>query len=1149
MKIDINLLNSLNNSLDQALLIQDENLNNVLVSDSFRKLFTVSPDSGTTDEGFYQYVAEGQNFKTLRERYVAEKQKRSHVIHLFNGKWVELTYIPVFVGDKFNWHVWRFEDISARRKTEGMLMSMSNIQHTLLNGVNYSIIYTDTTGTIISFNRGAEQLLGYKAEDLVGKETPVMFHSADEIQKRADELSSELKRQVEPGFEVLIALARHGIVETREWTYISAAGLKLTVSLSVSSIRNDSGEISGYLGISRDITHQKYAENALKYSERRYQNIIENSSEIIYKTDKYGYFTFVNPVSERITGYQAAELLSMSYLDLVRPDKRDEVQRFYVEQVANARASTYYEFPIITKTCNEVWIGQSLQVSMSEDGSVELVALAIDITRQKVAEKKIVETNQELVLFKNLINNTSDAIQVVTEQGQLLYVNNEASYRLGIVPDNVAQYRIADIDPMFAGGDKWEEHVRELKVNEVKTYESVNVHQGTKGEIPVEVVVRYIKINDSGYILSSARDITIRRHAEKVLKAQEEKYRNIIENMKLGLLEVDLNENIQYYNRGFAAMSGFTDEDLMGKNAAELFAKGEAKTVVAEKNERRARGEADMYEVLVKNNAGEEKWWMISGAPNYNDEGKMIGSIGIHLDITEQKKLTQQLEGAKREAEEASEAKEAFLANMSHEIRTPLNGIIGMIRELSYEDLGQKQKKYVNNAAMASQHLLAVLNNILDISKIRAGELVLENYPFSLADTLKEVKQIMNASAREKGLILSMANYQVKEFVYMGDAFRIRQILLNLVGNSIKFTKSGGVYIECKVDELSPHSHRIRISVEDTGIGMEENYMRSIFKKFSQEDSSTSRKFGGSGLGMAITYELIQLMNGDIGIKSTKNVGTTVEISFTLETGKVDPADVPRNEIVAGMLAGRRILLVEDNDFNRAVARKTLERYECEVTEAENGKVAIELLEKDRDFDVILMDLQMPELDGIEATRLLMKEKQFLIPVIALTANAFKSEIELCRQVGFVDYITKPFDEHVMLGIISQHLRMRTAGKKPAAKETLLYDLKNLRTIGNGDESFVSEMVKLFIDQTRSAGLAMQQALTEGNYLLLSQLAHKIKPSIDNMGIVSLKEKIRQLEIQSKQQESLPEITALLEDVNQVLAKVIVQLEAEKQIP
>jgi CheY-like chemotaxis protein len=289
----------------------------------------------------------------------------------------------------------------------------------------------------------------------------------------------------------------------------------------------------------------------------------------------------------------------------------------------------------------------------------------------------------------------------------------------------------------------------------------------------------------------------------------------------------------------------------------------------------------------------------------------------------------------------------------------------------------------------------------------------------------------------------------------------------------------------------------------------------------------------------------MQMMDGSIEVKSKKNQGTIVEISFQLTTGKMDDAAAVKPHISAGMLQGRRILLVEDNDFNRAVARKTLERYRGTVVEAVNGKVSVELLAVDREFDLILMDLQMPEMDGIEATKHLKETLGIKIPVIALTSNAFKSEIELCRQVGFIDYVTKPFEEHVLINVIAQNLDPRSPGALHPAAEPLLYDLSNLRAISSGDSGFVTDMIKLFIEQTNSACVQMRQALTEKNYLLLSQLAHKIKPSIDNMGIASLKQPIRRLESQSKQLISVDEIPALLGLTSDILTRVVRQLELE----
>ncbi|MCZ8284891.1 MAG: PAS domain S-box protein, partial [Bacteroidia bacterium] len=325
--------------------------------------------------------------------------------------------------------------------------------------------------------------------------------------------------------------------------------------------------------------------------------------------------------------------------------------------------------------------------------------------------------------------------------------------------------------------------------------EGININKKTNKTRPVEVTVKFLEIDSTGYIIASSRDITERKLIEDSIVKQKEKYQNIINNMNLGLLEVDLEGKIQFSNPGFSIISGYQQEELIGGKAAELFISESHVNLVKGKIKERAKGLSDMYEIPAKNKKGELRWWMISGAPNYDNMGNIIGSIGIHLDITEQKQLELQLELAKSKAEESSKAKEAFLANMSHEIRTPLNAIIGMIRELSKEKLSDKQNQYVHNTSVASQHLLSVLNNILDISKIEAGELQLDSHHFNLANLLNDVKSIMIAKASEKGLFLKINHPVVGNSFFIGDSSRFRQVLLNLIGNSVKFTHTGGITI------------------------------------------------------------------------------------------------------------------------------------------------------------------------------------------------------------------------------------------------------------------------------------------------------------------------------------------------------------------
>jgi PAS domain S-box-containing protein len=520
---------------------------------------------------------------------------------------------------------------------------------------------------------------------------------------------------------------------------------------------------------------------------------------------------------------------------------------------------------------------------------------------------------------------------------------------------------------------------------------------------------------------SIIEDITKEKDAENILRMSEEKYRNIIANMNLGLIEVDFEGRIQYANQSFTVMSGFDLSELIGHKATDILTHDENTEVVDAKNTKRQNGESDAYELLIRNKAGEDKYWLISGAPRYNDLGEIIGSIGIHLDITAHKLQEKELIEARRRAEESLHAKEEFLANMSHEIRTPLNAIIGMVRELGREQLAPKQQAYLDNAKAASQHLLSVVNNILDMSKIEAGEFQLENRHFSLRDVIMETLSIVSSNAMEKLLKLRVNISSEILPALIGDPSRIRQALINLVSNSIKFTEYGYIAIDCKVEETLEHEQRICLSVTDTGIGIDEAYMKNLFKKFTQEDKSTARKYGGTGLGLAITLELIELMGGHIEVRSDKGKGTCFELHFSLHRGdasQIESAPAPGNFSV---LNGLNVLLVEDNEMNRMVAINTLSYFGVVVTQAENGLIALQKLKKNS-YDLILMDLHMPEMDGIEATKVIRQQLKLTLPIVALTASAFKKEVDQCTEAGMNDYVTKPFEENMLLQTIVRNV-------------------------------------------------------------------------------------------------------------------------------
>ncbi len=553
----VNLLVTLLTNMHSGILVEDENRRILFTNELFCQFFKIPLDpesmrgmdcSQSAEQSKLLFKDPDRFVKRIADILQKKEKVLAEEVQLADGEYLERDFIPIYIHNNYKGHLWHYRNITDRKRDENRLKYLNNTQEAILNGTNYSIIFTDTQGVIRAFNTGAEKMLGYKASEMIDLQTPACIHDPKEIVKRAEELSVELSRTIKPGFEVFVTKAREGGIETLEWSYVRKNGQKFPVSLTVCSIKNAENEITGFLGIARDISEQKYAEEALRSSEEKYKNIIEKSTDIIYKTNNNGYFTYVNPVGERITGFSYQELMIKHFSELIRSDYRKRALLFYRDQVREKRSTSYLEFPIITKEGKERWIGQSVQYTQLTDTDYELTALAIDITERKLHEKTI--------------------------------------------------------------------------------------------------------------------------------QLQEEKYRNIIANMNLGLIEVDRNEVIQYCNQGFCNLSGYSKEELIGKNIVDILLTPANEEIIKNKTQQRLDGISDIYEIPVHNKQGELKWWMISGAPNYDDAGNLIGSIGIHLDVTERKILEQELEISKLKAEESSKAKETFLANMSHEIRTPLNAIL-----------------------------------------------------------------------------------------------------------------------------------------------------------------------------------------------------------------------------------------------------------------------------------------------------------------------------------------------------------------------------------------------------------------------------------------------------------------------------------------
>lgn len=769
-----------------------------------------------------------------------------------------------------------------------------------------------------------------------------------------------------------------------------------------------------------------------------------------------------------------------------------------------------------------------------------------DVTERIKIQNQIKESETRNRLIMDAALN---AIIIVNSKGHITFWNHQSENIFGWQQDEVLGKQISEViipqqyvEGHHKGMDLFMRTGKGPALN--KQIELPALHK-LGYEFPVEISITPIELNNEVFFCSFIQDISVRKAAERKIKLQEEKFRNIIANINLGLVEVDNDDIIQYANQSFAEISGYEINEIIGKSAIELFALGENFEIVKSQQGLRQQGISDVYQILVRNKKGEMRWWAISGAPNYDDKGNLIGSIGIHLDITEQKKLEIELEQEKNNALAASKAKEMFLANMSHEIRTPLNAIIGFLRELSKQELADDQKKHIENSSIASQHLLSIINNVLDISKIEAGEMSIENENFVFHDLIDNVVTVLKERADQKGIVLNAAIDSKIAKILKGDTLRIEQILFNLIGNSLKFTHQGSVTIDCKLTDDFEDTQKVCIAIVDTGIGMDQSYVETIFNKFSQENSSVTRKFGGTGLGMAITKQLVDLMQGHIEVFSEKGKGTTISVCITFDKGKLEHEEEDTKHIDIS-LDKINILLVEDNIFNRMVAQNTLSCLNCEVTEATNGLEAIEILRSQK-FDIILMDIQMPEMDGIEATKVVRNELKISTPIIALTANAFKSEIEHSKSVGMDDYVSKPFDEKTLIETITKHFVLskpiKNINTEHKIVEGQLYNLDTLLSISRGNTEFVKKMLSIFVEQTKTTLDQIDEAFQSDDFIEVSRLIHKIKPSIESVGVISILEEVKTLEKLGKESLDKEEMVALYNLIKNNLKQVILEIE------
>ena len=594
-------------------------------------------------------------------------------------------------------------------------------------------------------------------------------------------------------------------------------------------------------------------------------------------------------------------------------------------------------------------------------------------------------------------------------------------------------------------------------------------------------------------------------------------YEAVVEDGSDIIFIVDFAGNILYHNSAVRVSLGYRSRSLIGRNFFDYIHPDALAAVKSKfkRSQKRAYTQQVEFQFLCKDKAYR---FLEFNAINLKFKENVPGLILDCRDITQRK----------RDAEELvrlGKAKEQFLANISHEIRTPINGIAGMATLLSQSQKPDEQETYLSAIRNSAENLKVIINDLLDLSAIASGKLKFEKIPFNLTDLLPTLLNTFAYAAREKHLELTYTVDKELNTLFLGDPVRLNQILINLISNAMKFTHSGSIHIACTYERAQKFKTWVKIEVIDTGVGIPKEKLDTIFESFSQADASVTRKYGGTGLGLTIARQLVELQDGKITVKSEENVGSTFTVLIPYGKPRTTTKDHSASEEKKVPAPGSHsldVLLVEDNDINRLYAKSVLKSWNCRTETAENGLVAIEKL-KSASFDVILMDIQMPVMDGFEATKAIrmMPEPVRNIPIVALTANATRPDVERCLAAGMNDYLPKPFTPDDLYHKLFEELKIVPSEQikkmNPAEESSeTFYNLDYLKHVSGNNQEFIQEMIQTFVSSLPQTTEGMTEAVSHKDWDRLSRLAHQVKPSFTLMGLDRLRDKVALIEEYSK---------------------------------
>ncbi len=970
----------------------------------------------------------------------------------------------------------------------------------------------DTQGKLTYVNGQYEQYTGYQREEVNARGWGLTLH-ADDLPR----MHLEWQKLIETGTLNIVELR----IRRADGAYRWFSGRTIP-------IRDQNGKVTHWVGTGTDIEDQKRSLEALRRSERRYRALIQASPQIVWTADEHGLGNDAFQWWSEATGHDCAASDNWGWLNALHPDDREPVRRAWTTSLAD-KSPYAVDYRIRTPEGEYRHLSVHSLPLFDEAGNFEeWVGTITDVTERIRADEAI---RQSEARFRQLADSMPQMVWSSRPDGHTDYFN-ERWYEFTAMPRNCLGENpcssILHPDDVRGCLAHWTESIRTLTPYEFEC-RYLDKKSGTyrwflSRALPVRddagQVVRWYgtvtDIHDQKQLEENLRQI--QRELEDRVRQRTADLTSILNaSTHVSIIAGDVNGIISHFNPGAERMLGYSAQELVGKTTPALLHLPEE---IQEHGERLSQTFGypvtgiNVFVEHARRGGYEEREWTyvrkdggrltvnLTVTAQRDARGEISGYLGIATDITKRKQAEAELQNAKAAAESANQAKGEFLANMSHEIRTPMNGILGLTQLVLETELEPQQRDYLQSVQRSAEALLEVINDILDFSKIEAGKLELDPEPFSLRTAVDELLKPLDLRARNKGLDLRCDIADDIPDTLVGDVGRLRQILINLLGNAIKFTPQGSVALALHVQERHGDDLVLQVRVDDTGIGIAEDKRARIFNPFEQADGTMARSFGGTGLGLSISARLAELMEGRIWVESELGRGSqffcTLRFRAAPDQTAIAPRHSPSRETASETQAPLKILLAEDNVINQQVALGILGKLGHYVRVAGNGQEVLEIIDS-VSFDLILMDVQMPEMDGIETTQRLRAAGR-TIPIIALTAHAMKGDRERFLAAGMNGYLTKPIDPRALRRELTGHRSAPTETPQPKSEPVL--DREQLWARLGGERDFVVEILGLFASETLGAKIKLDQAYAAQNWPALHRLAHQLRGSLANLSAV-----------------------------------------------